>query len=120
MRVVLLLLVCLLSGCLGSGMGTEVNSDTPTQSLEISDESAKVRALEHERSYVRDAIENHDEYGFGVGNAEVANRTANGVYVVVQYPYWYSSGDVEADGVSEARYVINETTIKRVDGTIWF
>lgn len=99
------------AGCLG---GPAVTAD-----------DAKERALAAEGDDVTARLENAscvDGWGLtsyaGVERtATVTNRTADGVYVAVTQPYWYSTAREEADVGSEATYLVTADTVRRVDGT---
>ena len=115
-RTVALCLCCLLvslsvAGCLG-GPG-------------VSNGDAKERALSAEEDHIARQFENAScVEGWGLTSyagveeeATVTNRTADGVYVAVTHPYWYSTEDVEADVGSEARYLVTADATERIDGT---
>ncbi|WP_416838435.1 hypothetical protein [Haloferax sp. DFSO52] len=125
-----LAIVLLSTGCLGVTPSTEptrtettqtttatptpTSTPTPTPNPPISDDEAKERALDHHETQTLDSIDHYDRYGVGHGSARVTNRTGSGVYVHFEQEYWYTSGDVEADRVTEATYFVNETTVRQV------
>lgn len=102
-----------LAGCLGGAI-----SD-----VYLTDGVAKERALEAEESYLVERLENASCLtGWGTSEttaqttASVADRTAEGVVVDVTHAYWYSTEKAEADGASEARYVITDDDTRRIHG----
>lgn len=109
----LVLATATLAGCPGGGqMGPSV-----------SDANATDRALAAEEAYVSEHLSTAEcvtEWGTDPTvvdrNATVTNRTADSVAVTVTQPYWYGTTDTEADGASEARYLVTANETTRVDG----
>lgn len=129
-----------LAGCAG-GLGLADRSATTEQSTtapattadrmpspdppdELTNETAKRVALDHEEAYVHDRLRTaSDVRRFGVRenattyvDAEVLNESDGGVYVRVHMPYSYSTDSVEADGSTDAVYFVSEETVERVRG----
>ncbi|QLG29685.1 hypothetical protein HUG10_18940 (plasmid) [Halorarum halophilum] len=115
-RGLLLCLCCLvvsatIAGCLG-GAG-------------VGDAEARERALAAEGDHIAEQLENATcvegwgptSYAGVEREATVTNRTADGVYVEVTHPYWYSTGRDEADVGSNARYLVTADAVRRVGGT---
>ncbi|WP_224448156.1 hypothetical protein [Haloprofundus salilacus] len=113
------------------------NESTPTPeptaipASVVSDEEAEERALEAEGAYITEQLEDAScvtDWGTTatVTNKEatVTDRTADGVHVEVTHPYWYSSQQregnetvvEEADGGTNARYVVTAADARRADG----
>ena len=93
-------------------------------SSEVSDEEAKDRALAAEEEYLKGELENASCLnGWGTTpstaseSAEVVDRSADGVTVSITHPYWYGTDNVEADGASNAFYVVTEDESRRASGT---
>ena len=91
----------------------------------ISNSDAKERALAAEERHITEQLENAScveswsPISF-VGleeQATVTNRTDDGVYVVVNHPYSYSTAQVEADVESEAHYLVTSDDADRIRGT---
>lgn len=112
----LLCLCCLvvsatIAGCLG-GIG-------------VGDGEARERALAVEGDHIAEQFENATcVEGWGLTSyagvekeATVTNRTADGVYVEVTHPYWYSTDRDEADVGSNAHYLVTADAVRRVGGT---
>lgn len=110
------------------GTGTASTAETtgtgtPVPRSALSDESATERALAAEESYLTTQLRRAsclEDWGTSptVVNeaATVTDRRADGVYVEVRHPYWYSTANAEADGGSEARYRVGPNVAERVDG----
>ena len=114
-RVTVALVVALsLAGCLGIDGGPAVT-----------DEAARERALAAEEQYLRDRLENAScAEGWGTNSytgiqqeATVVNHTTDGVFVDVVHPFWYGTATVDADGRSEATYLVTDDEARRVRGT---
>lgn len=102
-----------LAGCI------EVSSDEP----DVSDEAAKERALSAEKTYLTRQLQDApcpENWGTrpttASRRATVVNRTTEGVYVEVTHPYSYSTGSEEADGATEATYLVTDDGIERERG----
>ena len=102
-----------LAGCLGGAISE----------VYLTDGVAEQRAIEAEESYLVEKLESASCLtGWGTEEttaqttATVAERTAEGVVVEVTHAYWYSTDFVEADGASEARYVVTENEARRIQG----
>lgn len=124
------------SGCLGeSGTANPVTDSTATDAPDttakrtvspsvVPDENARERTLAAEEAYLTDVFENAscvEEWGLTsyVGQekeATVTDRTAEGVCVTVTHPYWYSTEQVDADSMSDARYLVTAEDARRIDG----
>ena len=91
----------------------------------VSSEDARTRALAAEEQYLRDRLENAScVEGWGTNSytgvqeeATVVNRTADGVVVDVVHPFWYGTATVDADGRSEATYLVTDDETRRLRGT---
>ncbi|KAB1193721.1 hypothetical protein GJR96_09830 [Haloferax sp. MBLA0076] len=99
------------------------NSETEVPLAEISDEDAKARALAAEEAYLETRLQNATcllSWGTtpttASKEATVVERSADGVVVDVTHPYWYGKENEEADSVSEAFYLVNETSVERTSG----
>lgn len=110
----LLVSTVVLSGCLLFG-----DADSAT----ISNENATERALSAEADYIFSQLANAScvdrgaPSGHGNEHAEVIKRTNQGVHVRVDHPYHYSSGELEADAETTARYRVNQTSAIRLRGS---
>ena len=104
-----------------------VETSVPTTTVSprsISNETVMERALAAEETYLEAAFRNAScveswgtEATVGIDRgATVVNRTADGVYVEVTHPYWYGTDDTEADGGSNALYLVTSETVHRVRG----
>jgi len=115
-RTTVLCLCCLLvafttAGCLeGSG---------------VSNDEAKERALAAEAEHITAQLGNAScveswglaSYAGVEKEAAIMNQTADGVYVEVTHPFWYSTEQEEADVGSDAQYYVTADTVQRVSGT---
>lgn len=105
------LVVILIAGCLGG-------SAVPT-------EEAKERALAAEEAHITSQLENAScvkswgltSYAGVEKEAAVTNQTAEGVYIQITHPYWYSTEQDEADVGSNALYLVTPEEVQRLDGT---
>ncbi|WP_410765877.1 hypothetical protein [Haloferax sp. DFSO60] len=112
----------LTAGCLGgtptaeTEQSTTVQTTTTTQAATptISNGTARTKAITYHDEQTRSLIDHYDDAGVGRPDAGVVNVSSTGIYVRVQQEYWYTSGDQEADGVNEATYFVNETTLRQV------
>lgn len=89
----------------------------------VSNETAKERALAAEESHLAETLGNVgclDEWGTTATTASkratISNRSSDGVYVAVTHPYWYYTDEVEADGSTNALYVVTAETTERKRG----
>lgn len=89
----------------------------------VSNETAKERALAAEESYLTERLQNVSclaDWGTTSTTvskrATVTNRTSAGVYVEVTHPYWYSTEQTDADGGTNARYVVTAESVERERG----
>ena len=87
------------------------------------DRSAERRALAHEEAYLEDQLANAPcltSYGttetVDETRASVIGHRLDGRMVRVVHPYWYGTGEVEADSSSEAVYFVGGDTVRRVRG----
>lgn len=99
--------------------GTERVDDAP----ELSNETAKERALHAEERYLERRLANEGcvaEWGtWGTVTSEEAtlrNHSVEGVTVDVKHPYWWGNDDVSYDGASRARYLVTPDVSTRLDG----
>lgn len=101
------------------------SSAEPTGRTEhdVSNWTARERALDAEGSYVTDILQNQsclEDWGTTATTASkqatVTKRTSDGVYVEVTYPYWYTTEHVEGDSSTEARYVVTDENTERRSG----
>jgi hypothetical protein len=112
-----LLALLALTGCLGGTGG----SSGPA----VSDDAARERALAAEERYLRSRLGNApcvDGWGLnsytGVdAESTVVNRTDAGVHVDVVHPFWYGTAETDADGRSEATYLVTADGVRRLRGT---
>ena len=89
----------------------------------VSDKQAKERALTAEEAFLTKQLQNAScltDWGTTPTTvskrATVTKRTADGVYVEVTHPYWYSTEQSEADAGSNALYVVTVDGTERVRG----
>lgn len=117
-----------LAGCTALP-GTEPPSTTTTMvdstvaPSDLSDSTAKERALNTEEAYLSARLRNASclrSWGTapttGTANATVVNRTSEGVIVEAHHPYSYATNSSHADGLSHARYLITPTNSTRLSG----
>lgn len=90
---------------------------------DVSNWTAKERALDTEGTYVTDELQNQsclENWGTTATTASkqtnVTKRTSDGVYVEVTYPYWYTTEQTEGDSSTEARYVVTDENTERRSG----
>jgi len=105
---------------------TEANTTSPATTIppsSVSDDEAKERALAAEEAHLSERLEAADcleNWGTTATTASeeatVAERTGDGVRVLLQHPYWYSTDDTEADASSSAQYLVDAETAERVGG----
>lgn len=103
----------------------DATTEPPTVSpSEVSDGAAKERALAAEEEFLTARLENAsclNDWGTTPStvseSAEVVDRSAEGVTVSVTHPYWYSTGNEEADLASDAVYVVTADEVRRTGGT---
>ena len=109
---------------LGTGLvGLAGCTGFPSDYPDVSDEAARERALDAEETYLRERLRNVsclEDWGTtpttASREATVTDRTGDGVHVQVTHPYWYSTDQTEADGASEALYVVTDGSAERVRG----
>lgn len=88
----------------------------------VSDEEAKERTLTAEEEFLTEQLQNAScltDWGVtpgSISDATVTKRTADGVYVAVTVEWYYTKGDTDDDGASNAVYVVTADSIKRVQG----
>lgn len=125
-----------IAGCLGnssSDTGEPPRNDSPshtsssestTETPSLSASDAKERALHAEQTYLETQLQNASclstwsaSTPIASNHATVENQTSNGTYVRVKHGYSYSGEKVpEADGISEALYLVTEENSERVSG----
>lgn len=132
-----------LAGCTSEGSSPQTTNETPTTTTTpktteasptetadptvapsvLSDGEAKERALNAEEQYLRDylsdatCLNNWGTYPTTADKeATVTSRTETGVLVDVKHPYSFSTDSSEADGASEAVYVVTPETVERKRG----
>lgn len=100
---------------------TEFRTGTPP--TEDAEPTAEAQALAAEERYLVSRLQNAScllSWGTTPATASkeatIVNRSADGVVVDVTHPYWYSIEGEEADLVSEAFYLVNETGVRRTSG----
>lgn len=112
-------------GADGTESPTATHTETPTATPNppVADGEATERALAAEETYLRDRLSAADcleNWGTtpttASREATVVARTDEHVRVDVQHPYWYSTSNAEADGVSEAVYEVTADEERRVEG----
>ncbi|KTG27805.1 hypothetical protein [Haloferax profundi] len=108
---------------------TEAQTATPASETEVpladvSDDDAKARALAAEEAYLEAQLQNATcllSWGTTPTTASkeamVVERSADGIIVDVTHPYWYGKENEEADSVSEAFYLVTETSVERTSGS---
>ena len=109
-------------GCLGNESGG--SGTTQNTVVNISDTEAKQRALEAEKWYIFDRLQNASCVTSGAASgttvesrAVVSERKADGVEVEVTHGYHFSTtGGLEADGATNARYVVTGNGTRRMQG----
>ncbi|WP_224450598.1 hypothetical protein [Haloprofundus salilacus] len=90
----------------------------------VSDKDVKERALSAEERYVTTQLKNAscvNDWGLNsyIGfekEAQVTNRSTDGVDVEVSQPYWYSTDEDDADTGSKATYFVTVEDIQRTSG----
>lgn len=95
-----------------------------TTTVDKTHERAKDRALTAEEEYITEQLENAscvNQWGLTdyVGwekEASVINQSAEGVYVNVSHPYWYSTSEEEADVGTKATYLVTGDEVQRHSG----
>ncbi|MFC7203649.1 hypothetical protein ACFQJC_08990 [Haloferax namakaokahaiae] len=84
---------------------------------------ATQRAIEHEEAYLNSQLSNATCLT-SYGTTETTSRTRASVVgygltsrtVRVQHAYWFSTGELDADGSSEATYEVTIDSVRRVGG----
>lgn len=95
----------------------------PEPPTELSNESVKEVAFGYQDAWIYNILHNQSHItDFGTGGplpqkASILNRSENGVYVKIQYGYWYSTSDSEADVPTTATYFVSRTNVRRINGT---
>jgi len=111
----ILFLLVAFAGCTGIGI---IGPD-------VTDEDAKERALTAEEQYITEQLENAscvnswslNSYVGLEEQATVTNQTDKGVHVAVKHPYTYGTEKDEADGGTEAHYLVTPDQVDRINGT---
>ena len=111
-----------LAGCIEASTD-EPDASNRSDASNVSDEAAEERALSAETRYLTRQLEDAsclETWGTrpttASRRATVVDRTAHGVYVEVTHPYSYSTESVEADGASEATYLVTDDGTARKRG----
>lgn len=109
-------------GIAGCTSGYTANGGQPADPS-VSNVTATERALAAERSYLRERLQNASclaDWGTTPTTvskrATVTDRTSSGVYVEVTHPYWYSTDRTDADGGTNAMYLVTEESTRRERG----
>jgi len=113
--LLILALLIALAGCAG------LDGLSPS----VTNEEARERGIAAEEQHITEQLGNAScveswSLNSFVGleeEASVTNRTADGVYVMVQHPYSYSTKQEEADVASEAQYLVTADDVDRLSGT---
>ena len=105
------------------GLGIAGCSSAESSEPDVSNRTARRRALAAEESYLTDHLQNAsclEDWGTTETTvskrATVTKRTSDGVYVEVTHPYWYYTDETEADLGSDALYVVTDETTERKRG----
>lgn len=126
-RTACVLLIVVSAGCLGTtGGGTDLNggqlTSPPEQPQELNNSSVKSYALEYERQFLEQHLEDRYEEGkYGVGcctttrDAVVVAEDRGTYYAQVRYPYYYSTSSGETDAASMAIYGVSQETTTRIE-----
>ena len=96
----------------------------PEPPVDLTNETAKAVALDHEEAYVHNRLRNASELTYFSVRAgyvmsvesEVLNESDGGVYVRVQMPYSTGTENSTGDGGTNAVYFVSEDTVERVRG----
>ena len=93
----------------------------PNPPANVTPSTAKDTALTTEKVYVYNTLVRYNFSEWSVGTwqhpgATAESETADGYLVDVQMPYSYQYGSGYADVDSEATYLVNATTVLRVEG----
>lgn len=117
-RILVLFVVLLSAGCLSAAPTAEQTQTTTatatsTPTPPISDDEAIERATTYHEAQMLDSIE-YDEYDVGRPTTRVTNRAERGVYVEVEQGYSHTSEGVRVNHLTEAKYFVNETTVRQV------
>lgn len=109
-------------GIAGCTSGYTADSGQPADSS-VSNATATERALDAEQSYLTERLQDASclaDWGTTPTTvserATVTNRTSSGVYVEVTHPYWYSTEGMDADGGTNAVYLVTEERTERERG----
>lgn len=107
----------------GTTIGLGIAGCTGNVLSKVSNKEAKKRALTAEKKHLTQHLQNATcltDWGTDSTTANqqatITNRTADSVYVEVTHPYWYSTENLDADGGSNAVYVVGPDSIQRVRG----
>lgn len=125
-RIVLLLVLVVLAGCVGTPAGdtpTPTNSPTPTATPDPPNETARNQAIAAEKDRIRTALdgrENLTGLGFGIlrpAEAEVTERNATGAFVDVMVGYSFTIENCGSyDGATtETRYFVSPDRTRLID-----
>ncbi|WP_411966930.1 hypothetical protein [Haloferax sp. YSSS75] len=102
---------------------TTTEFQTGTPQTEDAGPTVEARALAAEERYLESRLQNAScllSWGTTATTASeeatIVSRSDDGIVVDVTHPYWYSKEGEEADIVSEAFYLVNETGVERTSG----
>lgn len=124
------------AGCLADSQNSDESKSTAQTTVspsDVSDDKAKILALDAEEVYLSKHFANAtclEDWGTypttASKEASVTNRTAEGVYMDVVHPFSYRTKpkevgegkkvQTEADGASEASYLITDNSSIRLQG----
>jgi len=103
--------------------GTTMTEGTTVAPAAVSDSDARIRALRAEEEFISENLRTAacvEEWGTSETtaetNAEVTERTVDGVYVEIQHAYWATTDTSELDGVTSATYVVTKESTDRISG----
>lgn len=113
----------LLSGPLSDGGSQPADLEPyPEPPGQLTNESAKEAAYQHERAYVDRQLANASEvqsYALGStvagGERTVLVQNDTGIYVRVRHGYGYSTRSADTDGLTNTTYFVNESAIVVVE-----
>lgn len=107
----------------GLGIGVTGCTGVESSEPEVSNGTARSRALAAEESYLTEHLQNAsclEDWGTTATTvskrATVTKRTSDGIYVEVTHPYWYYTQETEADLGSDALYIVTDETTERTRG----
>jgi hypothetical protein len=105
-------------GLFGGGGQPADLPEYPDPPAELTNESAKRVAFEHEAVYVERQLATSGRVtSYSVGSTvagpeqRVVARNETGVYVRIRHPYGYSTRSADTDGLTNTTYLVNESAI---------